>query len=227
MKRLQFMALMLPVLASAKKNPYEKTTLEGWTIVVSRALRENDRATAEAALELLQLKLQDIVRQVPGEALKHLQTVPIWVEDPSCGVDKCASYHPSAQWLKDHGHSPAKAGCVEIANPSLFVKWSEAQPSMVLHELAHAYHHQILTHAYRPIREAYTHALETGLYAEVKHVGGATKRAYALNNFKEYIAEQTEAYFGKNDFYPFVRTELRDYDPKGYAAIEAAWRIES
>ncbi len=225
MKRLEFMALMLPVLAVAKQDPYEKTTVEGWTVIVSRMLREKDRATAEAALELLQIKLQDVVRQVPAEPLKHLRAVPIWMEDPSCGVDKCASYHPSAQWLKDHGHSPAKAGCVEIANPSLFIKWSKAQPSMVLHELAHAYHHQVLTHAYRPIREAYNHALKTGLYAEVKHVDGSTQRAYALTNFKEYFSELTEAYFGKNDFHPFVRAELRTYDPQGYAVVEAAWKV--
>ncbi len=228
MKRLEIMALMLPalpVLAAAKQDPYEETTLEGWTVIVSRMLLENDRATAEAALKLLQLKLQNIVRQVPSEPLKHLRAVPIWMEDPSCGVDKCASYHSSAQWLKSHGHSPAKAGGIEISNPARFIEWSKAQPTMILHELTHAYHHQVLGHAYLPIREAYKNALQTGLYAKVKYVGGHTMRAYALTNFKEYFAELTEAYFEKNDFYPFDRAELRAYDPKGYAAIEAAWKI--
>ncbi len=29
----------------------------------------------------------------------------------------------------------------------------------------------------------------------------------------EYFAEGTEAYFYRNDFYPFVRAELKDHDP--------------
>ena len=32
---------------------------------------------------------------------------------------------------------------------------------------------------------------------------------YAATNHKEYFAEATEAYFYKNDFYPFVRGELK------------------
>jgi len=29
----------------------------------------------------------------------------------------------------------------------------------------------------------------------------------------EYFAESTEAFFGANDFYPFVRAELQRHDP--------------
>ena len=31
----------------------------------------------------------------------------------------------------------------------------------------------------------------------------------------EYFAEASEAYFGTNDFFPFVRIELRRHDPIG------------
>jgi hypothetical protein len=41
----------------------------------------------------------------------------------------------------------------------------------------------------------------------------------------EYFAELSEAYFWVNDFYPFVRAELREHDPAGYAAVEAAWGL--
>ncbi len=40
---------------------------------------------------------------------------------------------------------------------------------------------------------------------------------------KEYFAEATEAYFGVNDFFPFVRAELKAYDPVGFALMEAVW----
>ena len=33
----------------------------------------------------------------------------------------------------------------------------------------------------------------------------------------------TEAYFGTNDFYPFVRAELKQHDPKTFALLESIW----
>ena len=33
----------------------------------------------------------------------------------------------------------------------------------------------------------------------------------------------TEAYFYRNDFYPFVRAELQKHDPAGYAVMERVW----
>ena len=48
-------------------------------------------------------------------------------------------------------------------------------------------------------------------------------RHYALNNDEEYFAETTEAYFGKNDFFPFERAELKEFDPTGYALMEEVW----
>lgn len=51
--------------------------------------------------------------------------------------------------------------------------------------------------------------------------GSATReqKAYAANNSQEYFAEITEAYFGKDDYYPFNRSELGMHGPKGYAML--------
>ena len=38
------------------------------------------------------------------------------------------------------------------------------------------------------------------------------EKAYALTSATEYFAESTEAFFGTNDFYPFVRPELKEHD---------------
>ncbi|MEE8389889.1 MAG: hypothetical protein V3S14_03710, partial [Anaerolineae bacterium] len=43
---------------------------------------------------------------------------------------------------------------------------------------------------------------------------------YALKNDKEYFAESSEAYFGTNDFFPFVRAELRRHDPEMCALLK-------
>jgi hypothetical protein len=42
-------------------------------------------------------------------------------------------------------------------------------------------------------------------------------------NYKEYFAELTEAYFGKNDFFPFERADLKKYDPTGYKLMQDVW----
>jgi len=46
---------------------------------------------------------------------------------------------------------------------------------------------------------------------------------YAANNDKEYFAEGTEAYFYRNDFYPFVRAELKEHDPVLHDLLEEIW----
>jgi len=52
---------------------------------------------------------------------------------------------------------------------------------------------------------------------------GKMGRHYALNNAKEFFAEMSEAYFGTNDFYPFVRAELRQYDPEAFDLLTSIW----
>ena len=44
-----------------------------------------------------------------------------------------------------------------------------------------------------------------------------------MSNEKEYFAEGTEAYFGANDFYPFVRGELKEHDPGFYEVLKEIW----
>jgi hypothetical protein len=39
----------------------------------------------------------------------------------------------------------------------------------------------------------------------------------------EYFAEATEAFFGTNDFYPFVRAELLQHDPELFKLLETLW----
>jgi hypothetical protein len=132
-------------------------------------------------------------------------------------------YHVSAGWLRDHDMNPDKAGAVEIANAKNFLTWTHQQPWMVLHELAHGYHHQFLGFGHAGVRACYKNAVESKSYESVLHINGRKERAYALTNEMEYFAEASEAYFGTNDFYPFVRAELKKHDPKMFALLEKVW----
>ena len=102
--------------------------------------------------------------------------------------------------------------------------WAK-HPYVVLHELAHAYHNQVLEGGFAEprVKAAYDGAVEAGIYDEVMSHTGRKVRHYGLNNQMEYFAETTEAYFGVNDFYPFVRAELKEFDPMGFAMMEEIW----
>jgi len=39
----------------------------------------------------------------------------------------------------------------------------------------------------------------------------------------EYFAEGTEAYFYRNDFYPFCRAELKEHDPILHDLLVEIW----
>ena len=201
---------------------YEVREMRGWTLRVNKDLLETKAAVAEKALSLLDTKLEEICRLLPETPLAKLKTVPIWV-----GVDDYAlpnaTYHPSAEWLRNHGWNPDKAGGVEISNAAVFVEWSTTQPMIVLHELAHAFHHQVLGHTHPGVRAAFKRARASGRYEQVRHANGRMQRAYALNNEQEFFAEATEAFFGRNDFEPFTRQELREFDPETYALLEDVW----
>jgi len=213
---------------AAKRAPvptdaYALRTVEGWTVRVNRELLTTRGELGTRALRLLEVKLYDIARVVPERACLHLRKVPIWL-----GVDDghapCAEYHPSREWLAENGYNPEKARAVEIGNAARFWEWSKQQPSMVLHELAHAYHHQVLTYEHAGIEKAYRQAVAGGAYESVLRTNGSTERAYALTNPQEYFAEATEAFFGANDFYPFVAAELKRHDPGIVAVLEEVWK---
>jgi hypothetical protein len=96
---------------------------------------------------------------------------------------------------------------------------------LVLHELAHAYHDQVLTFQYTPIAEAFVRATESRDYERVERYDKSNVRAYAMKNEKEFFAELSEAYFGLNDFFPFNRLDLEKFDPPSAQMIHEAWHL--
>ena len=202
---------------------YEPRTIRGWTVLVHKSLLEEHAELGQKVLELIDFQLYQITRVVPKPALEKLQQIPIWVEyaDPR---HPCACYHVSRRWLRANEFNPEKAGSVEIANSRRFLEWTRDQPWMLLHELAHGYHHQFLGGYDNPeIAATWKAAVDAGLYDEVLHCRGSRRPAYAKNNPQEYFAELSEAWFGVNDFYPFVRAEVMEHDPRGAELLRRLW----
>ena len=154
--------------------------------------------------------LQRIKILIPDESLKKLQEVEIWIEwrHPELSA---MQYHPSKGWLVRNGHDPRLAKKVHITRAKELYSRQQMlkHPAVILHELAHAYHDQFLGFENPAIVDAYEKAKAAGTYEEVLLFTGQTVEHYGLNNAKEYFAEGTEAFFYRNDFFPFVRAELK------------------
>jgi hypothetical protein len=46
-----------------------------------------------------------------------------------------------------------------------------------------------------------------------------------MTNDREYFAECTEAFFGRNDWYPFDREQLAQHDPEMLKLLRKLWQI--
>jgi hypothetical protein len=199
--------------------------LEGWTVRVDdRLLHGPDQALGTRALRFLENKLSEIKAVVPSDKVKKLQAVVI-VLDLSHGKLTSMQYHPSAGWLKEHGYSTDLAKCVHIPRAAdLPTKRNiNEQPWVVLHELAHAYHDQVLGFDDPRIKEVYEKYKKSGRGEKTLLFNGQRVKHYALTNQMEFFAEMTEAYFGVNDFFPFNRAELKESEPEIYALMVRVW----
>jgi hypothetical protein len=225
-----WVALALPAPAGDEPEPAKPPShtvrhLKGWTVRVDdRLLRPPDDALGRRALRFLENKLADIKVIVPEDRLQKLQAVPI-VLDLTHGKLGGMQYHPDAGWLRAHGYAPELAKCVHIPRAAELPARRNVreQPWVVLHELAHAYHDQVLGFDEPRIRQAYAAYKESGHGEKTLRYDGRRVRHYALTDHKEFFAEMTEAYFGANDFFPFNRAELLEAEPALHALLRDVW----
>jgi hypothetical protein len=196
--------------------------LEGWKLELGAGVIE-DPSWSAAKLELTR-QLQGIKRVVGESALAKLQKVTIWVNSKS-EITTCMAYHPGREWLIQHKANPDMAKGVELGNCATFTSWTIEQPWMVMHELAHAYHDQFLDQGFSnpDVLETFNKSMKDKRYDSVLHWAGAKSKHYAASNQMEFFAETTESYFGTNDFYPFVRAELMNFDPDAFQLMKRIW----
>ncbi|HTN73836.1 MAG TPA: metallopeptidase [Pirellulaceae bacterium] len=205
-------------------DPIEKQ-VEGWKVNVDPTLltKEHEELTGRVFMALAN-HLQCVKFILPADRVEKLQTLPIWLELHN---EKLSSmqYHPDRGWLLANGHDPRLAKHVHIprAKDLLAAHTWAKHPYVVLHELAHAYHDQVLSFDHPEVLAAFNAAKAKGGYEEVLLYTGKKVRHYGMTNHKEYFAESTEAYLGVNDFYPFVRAELGEHDPAMFAVLEKIW----
>lgn len=201
-------------------NEFKQQFISGFKIMINPNIA--DKPETKEALEILAQKLEEITKIVKPNQLNQLRKVPFWIQF-KLKPDGAMWYHTSKEWLVSNGYPAELENSVEIKNIRNFIDWQGDQPYMVLHELAHAAHDLFLPELKTKIETAYQKALSGGKYNSVLYIRGGQQKAYAMNNSTEYFAELTEAYFGKNDYYPFNREDLKSFDPLGFQIMQEAW----
>jgi hypothetical protein len=216
----------------AQANARETRTIEGWTVHIRKELLDQDAEPATSrALELLKAQLAEIGRVVPAAAVAELRKVPLWFSPEYPHTPQRAEYHPDAGWLRANGRDPVMAKGVEFTNVRTFEAETRRMPNFALHELAHAYHDRFLPGGFGnpEIKAAYENAKAGGKYDRVERQDSEGRkrmdRAYALTNPQEYFAESSEAFFARNDFFPYTREELKSHDPEMHALLEKLWGV--
>ena len=160
--------------------------------------------------------------------------MPLYFSPTYPGSRGGAEFHPDAGWLKDNGRDPIMAKGVEFSNIPIFEQEVNRMPNFALHELAHASHNRFLNGSFdnREIKAAYDKAKASGSYDKVERWHGNGKpntfeRAYAMTDPQEYFAETTEAFFSRNDFFPFTKEELKKNDPAMFEVLQKLWGADT
>ncbi len=212
-------------------SPYIDRNVAGWTVHIRRELLEADSPATEKALKLLEAQLEEIIRVVPGKAVAELKKVPLWFSPEYPATPPRAEYHPGAGWLRDNQRDAAMAKGVEFTNVRIFEAETRRMPNFALHELAHAFHDRVLPKGFNnpDLKAAYEIAKRSGKYDRVERQDSEGRKrldvAYALTNPQEYFAESSEAYFTRNDFFPFDRDDLNQHDPETLKLIATLWQL--
>ncbi len=218
--------------ASPAAAPIPRITraISGWQVHIQTKLLASEPADTERALVLLKRMLDEIVRAVPAPAVAELRKVPLYFSPVYKPGRSGAEYHPGAGWLRDNGRDPAMARGVEFSGVHDFEAEMKRMPNFALHELAHAYHDRVLKGGFdhAGIKAAFERAKASGSYDKVERWLGdrranTREKAYAMTNPMEYFAETTEAFFSRNDFFPFTRDELKRHDPEMEKLLEQLW----
>lgn len=217
----------LPPSPLDKVDGYKRQILEGFTVMLSPEAEQGEIKDAKLKpIDALVLEFQTLKKVLPAKLVELLQKVTIWVEwddyeplqNGREGKALATYYGGSAQSLFDQKKNPLKSKCITLH--SLKSLAEQHQPDrddaglVMLHELAHAVHDQLLGFSHPGIQVAYRQALDRKLY---------DRGQYATTNALEFFAETTCAYFDQLGYYPRTRDDLKKYDPVTYQLQESIW----
>jgi hypothetical protein len=210
---------------------YYLRVIHGFKVLISRMAYDQSDVAEGRPLGYLETEFARLADLFPRSTLKTLATVPIWVEwdhtIPRSVRAYAVYYGEGGKGLGFRGVDPRKARsvCLLSLKTAYALRAKGKSRSLVmLHELAHAVHDQVLGLDNRVIENAYDQAMARRLYRDVRHIDlSVVPVAYAATNDAEYFAELTCCYLDRLDYVPLNRDDLKDYDSVGYELMVKVW----
>jgi hypothetical protein len=212
---------------------YYLNTIQGFSVYINRTAFEESARAEGQPLDCLQDELDRVCRVSPTPRfLKAMRTIHIFVEwdhvEPGYPNSVAVFYggNGEGQYLLHRGVAPQKAGHITILSLKRVTEEKlrhGVKRIVILHELAHAYHHYDLGDNNPFIQNAYDQARTRGLYTSVPDERRGAVRAYAATNAHEYFAELSCAYLDRCGYFPHDRDSLREYDSVGYELMRKVW----
>jgi hypothetical protein len=161
-----------------------------------RLATKKQKQTVLASLEH-QLEIVESVK-LPAAVLDFFRTVPLVID-------------PAMQDKPTNGEYTQRDGAWAVRIKPISLPGERA---IVLHELLHAYHHQVLKQPTPPVGRAYAQATQGKIYP------ASYRDAYFLSNGREYFAVVGEVYlFGTTERPPFKCSNVKNVQPEFIAYL--------
>ena len=206
---------------------FKMQKIEGFTFLIEEEVFKTDVSKYERKpLEVLELECRTLAKILSPKALDTLKALVIWVKwddrmpltNGRKGSAVAVYYGGTPALMAKAGKHPLQAKTVTIHSLRLLTE--ARQPTrdrgdcLLLHEIAHAVHDQLLGFNHAGIKAAYQQAMERQLY---------DKDLYIATNEREFFAELTCAYLDKLPYYPYTRADLAKHDPASFKLMESIW----
>jgi dipeptidyl-peptidase-4 len=156
--------------ATDQDGGYDKQVVSGRAVFASVEFARRDPLALDRCVAALARNLQELATTLPPSAWDKLRGVPVWLEYED-SQSRTGWYYPSSERSKNAGsiHFTKELAALIVV-----------RPTMVLHELAHAYHDQVLGFQNPAIRAAYVRARRSLRYETVLRSDGQLVAAYAM-----------------------------------------------
>lgn len=215
----------------AVEREYQTVKRGRWVIEVEKQLIEEAPDVATAAVRRLELNLNKVFTLIPKPTHGNLRELKYFVlygsKSRGGGYDDGLQYCAKNAPIEHPNLDEPWERCILVHSAYNYSKISDLWAlKALIHEIGHAQHLENWPSNQAEIKAAWQNAVDTGLYVNVKDdKGQVIADAYARANHLEYFAELTAMYFARCNYTPFNRTELKKYDPTGYAMIQKMWGL--
>ena len=216
-----------------KKTPFDNVagykvhTLAGFTVIVSQdVLNIESTMFKKKPLDCIEQELKNVAGLVNEKSANALRKVPIWAEwserramtNGRAGQTYAVYYGGNQLSMLGQGMQPLKAKCVTLLLTKELTRSYQdkdrPEELVMLHELAHAVHDQLLGFDNPAVKTAYSQAMGRKLY---------DKSLYIATNEHEFFAEATCAYLDRLGYFPKNRADLKTHDPQTTKMLDAVW----